>query len=306
MILERFEEQQKNAVSEASTVSGNPVTDGEKAELAHVNAMLHQRLREPRGMQRAFPEPLESLYRSNHLALTLSQQRAFWPWVVVTVGIFCVFGAIMAQNQQAVIYPLNAVIALAVLAPVLVIKVKALSRFVLFVNGLAASVTLLAFQVASVVLPDAARQKSVSEYAIIFITIAAFTIARLPLRQAVIWVTLSLVLSRLIGLVLGVDLELDRLLYYGGGSLTFGYLLGFIQYARERTVFAQEYLLEEEKRQLKQLSSELAQLSRSDQLTGLNSGAARGPTTLPVCPTAATSMKCWTCSGKKPCAKVPT
>ncbi|WP_290522509.1 GGDEF domain-containing protein [Alcanivorax sp.] len=263
------QQQQKSAAPADSSAPDAPASAAEKAELARLNSLLNERLREPRGMQRAFPEPLERLYRSNHLALTLNQQKTFWPWVVATVGMFCVFGVIMAQNQQGVIYPLNAVISLAVLAPVIAIKVKALSRHVLFINGLAASVTLLAFQIASVVLPDAARQKSVSEYAIIFITIAAFTIARLPLRHAVIWVTLSLLLSRLIALALGVDLELDRLLYFGGGSITFGYLLGFIQYARERTVFAQEYLLEEEKRQLRQLSSELAQLSRSDQLTGL-------------------------------------
>ncbi|MCK0153931.1 GGDEF domain-containing protein [Alcanivorax sp. S6407] len=263
------EKQQQNAGTEDVIVAGAPVTPAEKAELAHLNAMLHQRLREPKGMHRAFPEPLETIYRRSHLEITQMLQNTFWPWVVVSVGLFCILGALMAQNQQAVIYPLNAVISVAVLVPVAVLKIKRLARFILYVNGLAASVTLLAFQIASVVLPDQARQKSVSEYAIIFITIAAFTIARLPLRHAVVWVGVSMISSRVLALMLGLDPELDVLLYFGGGSLIFGYLLGFIQDARERTVFAQEYLLEEEKRQLKQLSSELAQLSRSDQLTGL-------------------------------------
>lgn len=246
-----------------------PASRAEKAELAHINDILHKRLSEPRGMHGQFPEPLESIYRRSHLEITQHLQLTFWPWVVVSVGLFCILGVLMAQDQAAVIYPLNIVISLAVLTPVAILKIPKLARFILYVNGLAAFVTLLAFQIASVLLPDTARQKSVSEYAIIFITIAAFTIARLPLRHAVVWVGLSLFTSRLMAFAIGAELELDRLLYFGGGSLIFGYLLGFIQDSRERTVFAQEYLLEEEKRQLKQLSNELAQLSRSDQLTTL-------------------------------------
>ena len=241
----------------------------ERAELGHVHAILHQRLSDPRGMHALFPEPIESMYRRSHLEITLDLQRTFWPWVVISVGLFCVLGVLMAQDQQAVIYPLNLVISLAVIVPIAILKMPSFSSWILYINGLSAAVTLLAFQLASVILPDAARQKSVSEYAIIFITIAAFTIARLPLRHAVIWVGISLLASRLIALSMNLDPELDRLIYFGGGSLIFGYLLGFIQDARERTVFAQEYLLEQEKQQLQQLSGELAQLSRSDQLTRL-------------------------------------
>ncbi|MGB1465350.1 MAG: GGDEF domain-containing protein [Alcanivorax nanhaiticus] len=241
----------------------------EKTTRDHFNGILHQRLNAPRGMHGNFPEPLESLYRRSHLEITQHLQRTFWPWVVASVGLFCLLGLLMAQNQQAVIYPLNLVICLAVICPVAVLQIPSLSRYINYANGVAATIALLSFQIASVVLPDNARQKSVSEYAIIFITIAAFTIARLPLRHAIIWVSISLAGSRLIAWGIGLDLELDRLLYFGGGSLIFGYLLGFIQDSRERTVFAQQYLLKEEKRQLTQLSSDLEQLSRSDQLTGL-------------------------------------
>lgn len=269
MTLDQAEQQHNAASHGTSTATPSLLAAEGKARRDHLHGILHQRLNEPRGMHSHFPEPLETLYRRSHLDITQHLQSTFWPWVVVSVGLFCVLGALMAQNQQAIIYPLNLVICLAVLTPVAVLKIKPLARFIYYANGLAATTTLLAFQIASVLLPDSARQKSVSEYAIIFITIAAFTIARLPPRHAIIWVGISLLASRLIALAIGLDLELDRLLYFGGGSLIFGYLLGFIQDARERTVFAQQYLLKEEKRQLTQLSSDLEQLSRSDQLTGL-------------------------------------
>ena len=67
----------------------------------------------------------------------------------------------------------------------------------------------------------------------------------------------------------GLSMDLDRQIYFAGGSLVIGYLLGFIQDSRERTVFLQSQLLEQEKEQLETLSETLAQASRSDKRTGL-------------------------------------
>lgn len=227
-------------------------------------------LRDPGSLPVRFAKPVESLYNQRNLELTLEIQRSHWLWVVLTVLAFCLIGSAMAGEHHDVVYPMNGVIVVALMIPVIVLKSKPLSRYIFAANGLAAAIALITFQLAAAALPVFARQKSVAEYAIILVMIALFTIARLPVRQALAWSLAALVIAPLTALLSdSLTMHWDHFIYYAGGSLIVSGLLGYIQDNRERTVFAQEYLLEQEKEHLETLSAELAQASRIDKLTTL-------------------------------------
>ena len=264
--------QTTSSVSPKTAAQGTVATAMDSARDTHSEqhkAQLRALLDDPRGTRSRFPAPLEARYREQAQTLTLTMQRAYWPWVALTVTAFCVLGFFMAGEYHTLINQLNLVIFVAVMLPVCVLRLPRLEHHINKFNGLAAAVTLLSMHFVSLAVPDSARQKSVSEYAIIFITIAAFTIARLPVKQAAAWVIATLAATPIMAWLFGLSMDLDRQIYFAGGSLVIGYLLGFIQDSRERTVFLQSQLLEQEKEQLETLSETLAQASRSDKLTGL-------------------------------------
>lgn len=235
-----------------------------------IKASLRAFLSDPGSLPVRFAEPVESMYNKRHLSLTLDLQRSNWPWVLLTVLSFCLIGSFMAGESKDVVYPMNGVIFVAVMIPILVLWSERLSRFIFLANGMAAAITLITFQLAAAALPVTARQKSVAEYAVIFVMIALFTIARLPVRQAIGWSLSAMIVAPASILLLdSLTMNWDRFIYYAGGSLIVSWLLGHIQDSRERTVFAQEYLLEQEKEQLETLSEELALASRIDKLTDL-------------------------------------
>lgn len=218
------------------------------------------------------PPALEEEYRRYHHAVALGHLRSYWPLVVLAVLSICVLtfssGIVTGSNRALVIFGFAVmffVIAMVVAGALLAPLQRYLDRLV----GAAAFIGLLAMHIATLLAEAGNPLRSMSEYGVVFITVAAFSISNLPFRAALFWT--SAALAGFIVTVAGTGLAPDwqNFSFYCIGAMLIGAILGFTQEIRERTVFLQERLLALEKQELDVLTGELALLSREDALTGL-------------------------------------
>lgn len=216
-----------------------------------------------------FPEPQESFYRIYHLRTTVEFQKRHWGWAAGLAGTLCIGALFFTGDEQPVLLKGFSVIAGAILLSVSGVMFSVLSPYQNIINSVAATIGLITMYITGLVLTGSEVHERLSEYAVIFITVAMFTIARIPYKQAFVWGFGALMVAVIVRKWLLPESEWVEFFYYGGGSLVLGVLLGYAQDIRERTVFLQETLLSIEKVELEKYSRELARVSREDKLTGL-------------------------------------
>ncbi len=229
-------------------------------------------LRGPATALLRLPKDLEAQFAIYHHELALTHLQTYWPGVVVSVALICAltFATNVVPPDMFWLTVVGfacmfAVIAIVILAALL----QPLNRFLVLLVGLGAWAGLLAMHVATLLAVDGSPLQTMAEYGVVFITLAVFTIANLPLKVSLAVASVALVSLLTIALFTGLAPDWQHFGFYAVGSLLIGGLTGFAQEIRERKVFLQEKLLEMEKRELDVLTHELSLLSRKDALTGL-------------------------------------
>lgn len=250
-----------------------PIAGAGRDSQRQLRQQLRGLLADANGLARfRLPDALEAEYRQYHHAVALGHLRAYWPLVVLAVLSICVLtfssGVVTDSTRALVIFGFAVMfmVIAAVVAGALVASFNAhLDRLV----GGAAFIGLLAMHIATLLAETGTPLRSMSEYGVVFITVAAFSISNLPFRQALFWTSAALTGFIVVVAATAMAPDWQNFSFYCIGAMLIGAILGFTQEIRERTVFLQERLLALEKQELDVLTGELALLSREDALTGL-------------------------------------
>lgn len=218
------------------------------------------------------PAPIEADYQQYHYEVAVSHLRAYWP--LVALAIVAVGGALFLLGLVPA--PLHGLVALGVaIYFVLAMGASVLARLSMGVDGirwllgLAATLGLLGMQLATVVVLATDDMGGIPQVGLVLVTVGVFSISNLLLRPALACVLSANLLFVLLMQVGDVPFEWPPFAMYSFGAALLGFIIGFSQEIRERTMFLQGRLLLLEKRATDEMAEELAQLSRTDALTGL-------------------------------------
>lgn len=236
-------------------------------------AYLHDLLEGSSARRLFLPRELELAYQEYHYSDAAAHLRAYWPAVVAAITVLgaalFLFDMVSPGRRELVMF---AMLAFYVLAAVVVVSayVPALRPRLKWMVGLSAATALYGIQLDTVLSPSPNYSMySIPQLGVVLVTIATFTISNLLVRPALCFVLLAK------GLFVATmhfgDFAFDWRPYaiYALGATMLGFIIGFAQEVRERTMFLQGRLLLLEKRATDEMAVELEQLSRTDALTGL-------------------------------------
>ncbi len=218
------------------------------------------------------PPAIEAAYQQYHYEVAVAHLRAYWP--LVALAIVAVGGALFLLDLVPA--PLRELVMTGVaIYFILAMGASVLARLSLGVDGirwllgLAATFGLLGMQLATVVVLATDDMGGIPQVGLVLVTVGVFSISNLLLRPALACVLTANLLFVLLVWRSEVPFEWPPFAMYSFGAALLGLIIGFSQEIRERTMFLQGRLLLLEKRATDLMADELAQLSRTDALTGL-------------------------------------
>lgn len=216
----------------------------------------------------SLPLSLERGYRAVHMQQATAIIRTTWPITLFAVLVIAALTLLQFGTIPMVTWITGGLVGFAFSLVIGAVYLSALNRWLYHCMGLGAFVCSVAMHVSASV-HDIAILKVASQFGVAYITIAAFTIANMPVKIAGVWASASLFVALILSLTGWFPVDYALFLYYAVSSLIIGAVLGVVQELRQRRVFVQERLLAIENAELDALSRELDRISRHDALTGL-------------------------------------